>query len=73
MDEAYFKLKEWSNVLLPPSRHSKQQITLSALDLSMDDAVWILQRLRDFYTISSQHEQKRLMTMLPPTWGRDPM
>jgi hypothetical protein len=37
----------------------------------MDDAVWILYRLRELYRISSNDEKQRLMTMLPPTWGRN--
>ncbi|CAF3970315.1 unnamed protein product [Rotaria sordida] len=71
VNEAYLKLKEWSNILLQPSHRSKQPDTLSSLDLSMDETVWILQHLRDLFAISSEHEQKRLMTMMPSTWGRD--
>ncbi len=37
----------------------------------MDDAVWILYRLRELYSISDNDEKQRLMTMLPPTWGRN--
>jgi hypothetical protein len=71
VDETYIKLQEWSNILLPPSRRSEKPETLSSLDLSMDDAVWILYRLRELYSISDNDEKQRLMTMLPPTWGRD--
>jgi len=71
MDETYIKLQEWSNILLPLSRHSNEPETLSSLGLSMDDAVWILYRLRELYSISDNDEKQRLMTMLPPTWGRD--
>ncbi|CAF4708039.1 unnamed protein product, partial [Rotaria sp. Silwood2] len=70
MDETYFKLREWSNTLLPPHRNGKPE-TLSSLDLSIDDAAWILYRLRELYTISNNEEKRRSMTMLLPTWGRD--
>lgn len=71
VDETYIKLQELSNILLPPPRRSNEPETLSALDLSMNDAVWILYRLRELYSINDNNEKQRLMTMLPPTWGRD--
>jgi hypothetical protein len=71
VDETYFKLKKWSNLLLPPSRRNTEPETVSSLDLSMDDAVWILYQLRELFHISNKDEQQRLMTMVPPTWGRD--
>ena len=44
---------------------------MSSLDLTIDDATWILYRLRELYSISNNEEKQRIMTMLPPTWGRD--
>ena len=44
---------------------------MSSLDLSIDDAIWILDSLRELFSISDNNEQQRLMTMLPPEWGRD--
>ena len=44
---------------------------MSSLNLSNDDAIWILQHLREHFTVSSNDEQQRLMTILPPNWGRD--
>ncbi|CAF4708967.1 unnamed protein product [Rotaria sp. Silwood2] len=70
VDETYFKLKEFSNILLPRSRHNNEPRTLSSLDLSTDDAIWILDSLRELFSISDNNEQQRLMTMLPPEWGR---
>ncbi len=60
-----------SNILLPCPRRIEEPETLFSLDLSMDDAVWILQHLRKLFNISNYDEQHQLMTMLPPTWGRD--
>lgn len=37
----------------------------------MDDAIWILQCLRELFKRSESDVQQRLMTMLPPAWGRD--
>ena len=71
VDETYFKLRKWSNTLLPPSHRNEKLKTLSSLDLSIDGATWILYRLREFYSISKNEEKQRIMTMLPPTWGRD--
>jgi hypothetical protein len=71
VDEVHSKLKDLSNILLPPSRRVEKPETLSLLDLSIDDAVYILQHLRKYFFISSQEEQQRLLTMLPPSWGRD--
>lgn len=71
VDKTYFKLKELSNILLPRSRHDDEPRTLSSLDLSIDDALWILSRVRELFSISDYNEQQRLMTMLPPEWGRD--
>jgi hypothetical protein len=71
IDETYFKLQDLSNILLPCPRRIEEPETLFSLDLSMDDAVWILQHLRKLFNISNYDEQHQLMTMLPPTWGRD--
>ena len=71
VDETYFKLPEWSNTLLPRSHCNKKPKTLSSLDLSIDDATWILYRLRELYSISNNEEKQRIKTMLPPTWCRD--
>ena len=71
VDETYFKLREWSNTLLPLSHRNEKPETLSLLDLPIDDATWILYRLRELYSISNNKEKQRIMTMLPPTWGRD--
>ncbi|CAF3374084.1 unnamed protein product [Rotaria sp. Silwood2] len=59
------------NILLPRSRHNNEPRTLSSLDLSIDDAIWILDSLRELFSISDNNEQKRLMTMLLLEWGRD--
>ncbi|CAF1540342.1 unnamed protein product [Adineta ricciae] len=71
VDEIYFRLHEWRNVLLPLSQRIDESETLSSLDLSMGDAIWILRQLRQLFAISDKDEQKRLMTMLPENWGRD--
>ncbi|CAF4282216.1 unnamed protein product [Rotaria sp. Silwood2] len=71
VDETYFKLKECSNILLSRSRHNNEPRTLSSLDLSIDDAIGILDRLRELFSISNNKEQQRLMTKLPPEWDRD--
>ena len=71
IDATYLRLNEWSNILLPSSRRAEKPETFSSLDLSMDDAVWILQHLRELFIISSHEEQQRILTMLPSTWGRD--
>ncbi|CAF4328765.1 unnamed protein product [Rotaria sp. Silwood2] len=71
VDETYFKLKECSNILLSRSRHTNEPRTLSSLDLSIDDAIGILDRLRELFSISNNKEQQRLMTKLPPEWDRD--
>lgn len=49
MNEACLKLKEWSNILLPASRLVEKAGTLSSLDLTLDEAVLILQHLRDLF------------------------
>ena len=56
---------------LPLSHRNEKPETLSSLDLAIDDAIWILYRLRELYSISNNEEKQRIMTMLPPTWGRD--
>jgi hypothetical protein len=71
VDEAYFKLKQWSHILLSPLSRAEKPETLSSLKLSMDDAVYIIQRLHETFTISNYEQQQRLLTMLPLTWGRD--
>ena len=60
VDETYFKLREWSNTLVPPSHRNEKPKTLSLLDLSIDDATWILYRLRELYSISNNEENKEL-------------
>ena len=71
VDETYFKLREWSNTLLSPSHRNEKPETLSLLGLTIDDAIWILYRLRELYSISNNEQKQRIMTMLPSTWGRD--
>ncbi|CAF1419424.1 unnamed protein product [Rotaria magnacalcarata] len=71
VDETYFKLREWSNALLPSSHRNENPDTLSSLDVSIDDATWILYRLRELFAISNNEEKQRIMTILPSTWGRD--
>lgn len=71
MDAVYLKLKEWANVLLSFSSRTENSATLSSLDLTVNEAVSILQRLRDLFSISHREEQQRLMTILPSSWGRD--
>ncbi|CAF1488660.1 unnamed protein product [Rotaria sordida] len=71
VDETYFTLLKWSNTLAPSSRRHVEPETFNTLGLSIDDAVWILRHLRELFNISGNYEQQRLMTMLPPDWGRD--
>ncbi|CAF4451074.1 unnamed protein product, partial [Rotaria sp. Silwood2] len=70
---AYVNVKKIDDIdiLLPRSRHNNEPRTLSSLDLSIDDAIWILDSLRELFSISDNNEQKRLMTMLLLEWGRD--
>ena len=60
VDETYFKLREWSNTLLPPSHRDEEPETLSSLDLSIDGATWILYSLRELYSISYNEEEQRI-------------
>jgi len=53
VDEAYFKLEEWSHILLSPLSRAEKPETLSSLKLSIDDAVYIIQRLYETFTISN--------------------
>lgn len=71
VDEVHLKLKKFANILLPPSRHIEKPETLSPIDTSIDDAVYILKHLRKYFLISSHEVQQQLLTMLPPSWGRD--
>ncbi|CAF4553653.1 unnamed protein product, partial [Rotaria sp. Silwood2] len=71
IDETYFKLREWSNTIAPATRRDEKPETFHSLNVSIDDAAWILNHLRELFSISDNEEQQRLMTMLPPDWGRD--
>lgn len=71
IDETYFKLREWSNMFVPATRRDEKLETFHSLNVSIDDAAWILNHLRELFNISNSEEQQRLMTMLPPDWGRD--
>lgn len=70
VDQTYVKLRELCNAVLPSTRQCTESETFSSLDLTMDDAIWILSHLRELFSTSDNDEQKRLMTMLPSTWGR---
>jgi hypothetical protein len=63
VDQTYVKLRELSNAVLPFARRSTEPETFSSLDLTMDDAIWILSHLRELFYTSDNDEQKRLMTM----------
>ena len=71
VEQMYFKLRQWSSTLSPSSRCTEEPETFYSLDLSIDDATWILYRPRELFNISVSIEQQRLMTILPPDWGRD--
>ncbi|CAF3391741.1 unnamed protein product, partial [Rotaria socialis] len=73
IDATYFKLREWSNTIMPSSLHDEKPEIFDSLNVSIDDAVSILNHLRELFSISDSNEQKRLLTMLPPHWGRDRM
>ena len=71
MEQTYLKLQHWSSTLSSPSRFTEDPEMFYSLGLSIDDATWILYRLRELFNISDSVEQQRLMTILPPDWGRD--
>ena len=71
VDEVSMKLKDLATAFLPYPRRNEMPSTFSSLDMSMDDAVHVLQNLRNFFEISSHEDQQKLLTMLPSTWGRD--
>jgi len=71
VDEVSMKLKDFANTLLPDPCRIETSNTFSSLDMSIDDAVHILQNLRKFFGICSHDDQQKLLTMLPSTWGRD--
>ena len=56
---------------MPVNRRDEKLETFYSLNLSIDDATWILSHLRELFSISDSEEQQRLMTILPPDWGRD--
>ena len=65
------KLKDLSNALSPHPHPIEMSNTFSSLDMSIDDAVEVLENLRKFFKICSHEEQQKLLTMLPSTWGRE--
>ena len=65
------KLYDLANTLLPCHRQHEICNTFSSLDMSIDDAVHVLQNLRKVFEISSHEDQQKLLTILPSTWGRD--
>ena len=71
IEETYFKLREWSHIFVPAARRDEKPETFHSLNVSIDDAAWILNYLRELFSISDNEEQQRLMTILPPDWGRD--
>ncbi|CAF3871439.1 unnamed protein product, partial [Rotaria sp. Silwood1] len=71
IDETYFKLREWSNTIAQATRRDEKPEAFHSLNVSIDDAAWILNHLRELFSISDNEEQQRLMTMLPPDWGRN--
>ena len=71
MDEVCVKLKGFTNALLSHLHRSEMPHTFSSLDVSVDDAVHILQNLRKFFGICSHEDKQKLLTMFPSTWGRD--
>ncbi|CAF2156465.1 unnamed protein product [Rotaria magnacalcarata] len=73
IDVTYFKLREWSNTIMPSSLHDEKPEIFNSLNVSIDDAVSILNHLRELFSSSDSNEQKRLLTMLPPHWARDRM
>ncbi|CAM4834842.1 unnamed protein product [Rotaria magnacalcarata] len=73
IDGTDFKLREWSNTILPSSLHDEKPEIFDSLNVSIDDVVSILNHLRELFSISDSNEQKRLLTMLPPHWGHDRM
>ena len=64
-------MQEWSDVLLPSSRRFQNVDTLSSLNFSVEEAVGVLQRLRELFGISSVEQQKTYIAILPPAWGRE--
>lgn len=71
VDSIYVKLKDLEHVLVPSDDRSNSLGLFSLLDLSIDDAVQILQNLRKFFSFCSRKDQEKLMTMFPSAWGRD--
>ena len=71
VDKVSMKLKHLANTLLPDPCRIETSDTFSSLDMSIDDAVNTLQNLRKFFEICSDEDKKKLLTMLPSTWGRD--
>lgn len=71
VDAVYLQLKEWMDVLLSLSHCAEKPATLSSLDLTIEEAITILQHLRDLFPIGNQHQQQILFNMLPSSWGRD--
>ena len=71
VDEVFMKLKDLANTLLPDPCRIETSNTFSSLDMSIDDAVLILQNLRKFFGICSNEAQQKLLTMFSSTWGRD--
>ena len=69
-DETYGKLRAWVRQLSSSSTISQLPEAPHSLSITMDEVVWILSRLRKLFNMSNYSEQKRLMTMLPESWGR---
>ncbi|CAF4737276.1 unnamed protein product, partial [Rotaria socialis] len=55
IDETYFKLREWSNTILPSSRRDEKPEIFDSLNVSIDDAVSILNHLRELF----RHQARR--------------
>lgn len=58
VDQTYVKLRELSNAVLPFAPCSTEPETFSSLDLTIDDAIWILSHLRELFSTSDNDEQK---------------
>lgn len=73
MDEAYLKMRELGDLLSSGVRRNDQTSTFLSLDLSVDDANWIFKHLREYFVVSDRDEKQKLLSILPPAWGRDRM
>lgn len=71
VNEINLKLLEWTEALSSSFPKSQQCGSFKDLGISLSEATWILSHLRELFNISDNKEKKRLMTMLPPDWGRE--